>query len=70
MPESVLHERTGLLVPIQDPGALADAVIQVFGDPELARRLGEAGRRQACNELSAERMVEGNIAVYERLLHD
>ncbi|NIA13105.1 MAG: glycosyltransferase [Nitrospiraceae bacterium] len=68
MPESVLHERTGLLVPIQNPKALAEAVIRVFSDADLARRLGEAGRQQACNELSAERMIEGNIAVYEALL--
>ena len=68
MPESVLHEQTGLLVPIRDPEALAEAVIRVFSDKDLARRLGETGRRQACGKFSAERMVEGNIAVYEALL--
>ncbi|MDA2917589.1 glycosyltransferase, partial [Nitrospinae bacterium AH_259_B05_G02_I21] len=43
-PESVIHERTGLLVPVDDPKALAEAVVSVLDDPERARRWGAAGR--------------------------
>lgn len=39
------HGRTGLEVPPLDPGALARAVDTLVGSPELARRLGEEGRR-------------------------
>jgi glycosyltransferase involved in cell wall biosynthesis len=35
----VRHEKTGLLVPQQDPPALAAAINHLLGDPDLARRL-------------------------------
>ena len=42
--EVVLHEQTGLLVPPDDPAALADAIARLAGDPALARALGERAR--------------------------
>jgi len=36
--------RTGLVVPPADPEALAEAIVRVLADPELAGRLGVAGR--------------------------
>jgi glycosyltransferase involved in cell wall biosynthesis len=40
----VQHERTGLIVPAGDPGALRDALGRLHADPALRRRLGSAGR--------------------------
>jgi phosphatidylinositol alpha-mannosyltransferase len=37
----------GLLVPPRDPEALAAGLVRVLTEPELARRLGEAGRERA-----------------------
>lgn len=37
----------GLLVPVGDAGALAEAVFAIAGDPERARRLSRAGRSEA-----------------------
>lgn len=48
--ELVRHGETGLLVPPDDPAALADAIELLRRDRGLARRLGRAGR-----ELVAER---------------
>jgi glycosyltransferase involved in cell wall biosynthesis len=45
--EYVDDDRTGLLVPEADPGALAGAVARVLGDEALARRLGAAGPAHA-----------------------
>ena len=44
IPMAIEHGRTGLLVPERDPGALADAVVELLDEPERARRLG---RRRA-----------------------
>jgi glycosyltransferase involved in cell wall biosynthesis len=41
----VLHERTGLIVPVDDPAALAEALVRLLRDRALAERLGEEGRR-------------------------
>jgi glycosyltransferase involved in cell wall biosynthesis len=42
--ESVRHEETGLLVPGDDPAALADALQRLARDPALVARLGRGGR--------------------------
>jgi glycosyltransferase involved in cell wall biosynthesis len=44
IPEIVRDGRTGLLVPPGDPGALADAVEVLLGDPGRAGAMGRAGR--------------------------
>jgi len=44
MPEVVIDEQTGLLVPARDPEALAAAILRLVDDPELGRRLGRKGR--------------------------
>ncbi|HJQ74962.1 MAG TPA: glycosyltransferase [Gaiellaceae bacterium] len=45
--ELVQDGETGLLVPPGEAGPLRDAIVRLAGDPELARRMGEAGRRRA-----------------------
>ena len=47
VPEVVLDGVTGLLVPPRDPGALAEAMERLIVDRNLARRLGQDGRRRA-----------------------
>jgi glycosyltransferase involved in cell wall biosynthesis len=43
---AIADGRTGLLVDPADAGALADAIERLVADRELARRLGEAARRE------------------------
>src|SRR5207247_1441211 len=45
--ELVRDGETGVLVPPGEADPLCAAILQVAGDPELARRMGEAGRRRA-----------------------
>jgi len=45
LPDSVLPGRTGELVPVNDPGALADALAGLLHDPERRADLGRRGRR-------------------------
>jgi len=55
-----LAEGAALLAPPEDPGALAAAVRELRGDPELGRRLGERARERArdyLREVQAERLV-------------
>ena len=44
VPETMMPGRSGLLVPPNDPGALAQALDLLLGDAALRRRMGEAGR--------------------------
>ena len=68
MPETVIHEQTGLLAPTRHPKALAAAVVRIFREPDLARRLAANGKRQAIERFSHHRMVDGNLAVYAEVL--
>jgi glycosyltransferase involved in cell wall biosynthesis len=56
----------GLLVPPGDPRGLADAILQVLGDPVLARRLGSLGPEQAAR-FTWDRTVNQTLAVYDCL---
>jgi glycosyltransferase involved in cell wall biosynthesis len=47
LPEVVVHERTGIIVPNGDVAGLSDAIARLLEDPALSRRLGDAGRRHA-----------------------
>lgn len=52
VPEAVLHDLTGLLVPPDDPAATAEAIIRLLRDEELRSRLARAARERAVNEFS------------------
>ena len=47
IPDVVTDGETGLLVEPGDPAALADALVRVLADPELAGRFGQAAHRSA-----------------------
>lgn len=44
--ELVEHEASGLVVPVEDPTALAAAIDRLAAQPDLRESLGDAGRRQ------------------------
>lgn len=55
----------GILVPPDDPAALADAMLRLIDSPELCARLGEAGKRRAAENFAYDKFVDSVIAVYE-----
>lgn len=68
IPEVLVDGETGLTVPPRDPVALADAVVRVLRDGALADRLRAAGHRHVQDGFTVDAMVEGNLAVYRRLV--
>lgn len=67
---AVIDGRTGLLVPVRDVDALADALRTIIDDPALAERLGAAGAERARGELGRNRVLETVVAEYERLARE
>jgi glycosyltransferase involved in cell wall biosynthesis len=62
IPEIVVDGETGLLVPPDDPGALAAAINRVLDDPGT---YGELAYARANSEFSVARMADRTLAVYE-----
>jgi len=58
----------GRIVPARDPAALAKAINALLADPDLRLRLGRAGREWVLSRFGQQRMIEGNLSVYERLV--
>jgi glycosyltransferase involved in cell wall biosynthesis len=56
----------GRIVPPRDPFALADAINDLLVDAELRRRLGQAGREWVLSRFDQSRMIQDNLAVYDR----
>lgn len=57
-----------LLVPPEDPEALAAALMELSGDPDRRARFGAAGRRLAEESLSAGAVAAATAALYRRVL--
>jgi glycosyltransferase involved in cell wall biosynthesis len=68
MPEIVVDGVTGLLVRAGDAPALAGAVERLLADPELARRMGAAGRERAVARYSWEVVADQALGHYRRLI--
>ena len=62
------HGVTGLVVPPNDPAALAAAARRLLADEPLRRRMGEAGRRRAQSEFSIDAMLDHMLDFYREAL--
>jgi glycosyltransferase involved in cell wall biosynthesis len=67
-PEAVEHGETGLLVPPSDPQGLAEAIARLLQEPELAARIGAAGRQSVRDRFSMDKMVHATEQLYLDLL--
>ncbi|MCD5419365.1 glycosyltransferase [Rhodococcus pyridinivorans] len=59
VPEMLVDGVTGRLVPARDERALADGMLELLDDPELARKMGRAARERVESEFTLHRSVEG-----------
>ena len=66
--EVVTHEVDGLLVPVKDATALANAIERLHHDPALARQLGQAARARALIEFDERIVIRQTLAVYGELV--
>ena len=57
IPELIEHERNGLLVPPDDPRAMASAVARIHTDRELAGRVARAARATVGERFDGDRLA-------------
>ena len=68
IPEAVIDEKTGILVPPEDEKALAGAIEFLLNKGKIASEMGMAGRRRAEEHFSLQRMTGEIEAAYEKFL--
>lgn len=68
LPELVSEGVTGCLVEPRNASALAEAILQMIGEPEKARMMGNNGRVLACRSFSNDAMISNTCKVYDQVL--
>lgn len=68
--ETVLDGETGLLVPPNDPAALAQALFQILTDKDGSLSMGQAGRIRVEQEYTLEKMMRRTIEIYRNICRD
>jgi sugar transferase (PEP-CTERM/EpsH1 system associated) len=67
-PEIVIHEHTGMLVPLSKPEALSHALKVLLGDVNIRVKYGDNARKMVEEKLSLQKMVREYEEVYEMLI--
>jgi glycosyltransferase involved in cell wall biosynthesis len=66
--EIVIQNRTGLLVPLEDPEALADAISTLAASQDLRARYGTGARQLVVEKMSAKAIGTAVVALYKEQL--
>ncbi len=64
---TVVHGKTGFLVPARDPDRLAEQLARLAADPALCARFGEAGRLRARRLFTWKRVGLDLLSVYRQM---
>jgi glycosyltransferase involved in cell wall biosynthesis len=64
--EIVLDGLNGILIPLGNPEALADAIRKLVEDPLLRQKMGEEGRGIALSEFSSEYVISQTLDLYKQ----
>jgi glycosyltransferase involved in cell wall biosynthesis len=66
--EAVVHGETGMLVPPNDPAALAAALRTLLDDQELRTRMGAAGQQRVTDRFSSVALARAVNGIYAEIL--
>ena len=66
--EIVIDDQTGLLVGIEDPQALAEAIVKLATSPELRARYARAARQLVVSKLSARIIGDSIVTLYNDII--
>ncbi|HYJ15422.1 MAG TPA: glycosyltransferase family 4 protein, partial [Candidatus Limnocylindria bacterium] len=70
LPDLIEDQSTGCLVPPREPETLANAVLGLFDDPQLARELGKHGRDSVRQRFTVQRLLGDMDDLYTQLLEE
>jgi glycosyltransferase involved in cell wall biosynthesis len=62
--EAVQDGESGRLTPVRDSRRMAESILMLLRDPQLAARIGSAARRRIGERFTFDRMLRGYIDLY------
>lgn len=69
LPDVVIHEKTGLIIPPNDKNALADAVIRLAKDEVFRQQLGRNAYKMGQTDMSWRKIAKKHLAFYKVFLN-
>ncbi|HJP37857.1 MAG: glycosyltransferase family 4 protein [Gammaproteobacteria bacterium] len=66
--ELIEEGKTGFVIPVRDPGIMAERIRYCYSHPEETKKMGEAARVRLGKYFSIENMVNGHIRFFTELL--
>jgi glycosyltransferase involved in cell wall biosynthesis len=70
IPELVTDTVDGLLIPPEDPGALAEAILRLHHDPVQAHRLAARGKKTACEQFDGDQQAAQLAALFQHVCYE
>ncbi len=67
LPEVVIDGETGVIIPPSDAGAIRDVLLELLGNPEKRKKMGDSGREWVRENFSVGLMVKKTEALYGEL---
>lgn len=68
--DAIEPDTSGVLVPVRNAEALADAIQNLIENPEKRKTMGQAGRELAECEFAIEKVVGAHLKIYQELLEN
>ena len=69
LPEVLEDGETGILVPPQSPAMLAEAIVHLAKNREIAQAMGRRGRQTLLEKFTIDRTIKQLEQVYVQVLH-
>ncbi len=69
LPEAVINDETGFLVPPGDAKLLAQAIVRLAIDPDMAAQMGVMGRKRVEQFFDSKEMAENTMNLYHAVLN-
>ena len=68
IPEMIINDETGILIPPNDPEALAKAILDLINQPDKIKEMGIKARERIKSNFTIEKNVESIKKIYKKLV--
>lgn len=68
IPEVVIDGKVGILIDVNNPNQIADAVIKVFSDEDLREKMGKNAYNYTRKNFTVESMVDLSFSIYKKAI--